>query len=482
MHYFWRLRSAFVREPVLYTTLVVCAVVGFGLRVCVISQPIRYDEAVTFLGVCEEGLDEVLSNYNQPNNHILHSLLAWISTRILGDSLIAIRLPALIAGLLVIPVTFVLGLRLYGRTAACIAAALVATDPQLIEYSANARGYSLMTCLFLLIAVCLTKRRYTSTGVVVLSALGLYTSPVMLYPMVSLGCWVIINSFRYPRKKCIKFMGKCLRDVVLVGMLTIGLYSPVYFRYWSWSPLISNRFVQPVSNFDEWLSKYAMLLIEIFEELCKSYAMWMLLVMCVALLVDSCRVDRRGRPSLISVSFIAGTLLTLALLVDPFPRLFQYWIPVAAIAVGGTLSAILVSLRRGITPAIGAFLILLITIPLRSRESMLSINQEEKMSETEEVLAFIAENRKQDDALVLGLIPKPIISYYANIPLERQNAKGISGRALIVTLAPEQVSEALRRNRFDVSDFSSRRLLFRSGRASIYEIFPREGTVRRRQK
>lgn len=61
-----------------------------------------------------------------------------------------IRLPAFIAGVLVVPASYLAARVLYNKRAALLAAALVASSSYLVEYSANARGYS-MICLFFML-------------------------------------------------------------------------------------------------------------------------------------------------------------------------------------------------------------------------------------------------------------------------------------------------------------------------------------------
>jgi mannosyltransferase len=60
-----------------------------------------------------------------------------------------LRLPSLIAGVLSIPLTYLVGARTIGRRAALVAAALVALSPFLIYYSTEARGYQLAIALLL---------------------------------------------------------------------------------------------------------------------------------------------------------------------------------------------------------------------------------------------------------------------------------------------------------------------------------------------
>ncbi len=116
--------------------------VGLALRIAALDAPMRYDESYTFN---YHGLRDVLnivSDYTTPNNHIFQSVLVHFSYQWFGASPIALRLPALLAGLLLVPASFWLLRRLFDDGIALISAGLVALSAPLISYSANARGYT----------------------------------------------------------------------------------------------------------------------------------------------------------------------------------------------------------------------------------------------------------------------------------------------------------------------------------------------------
>ena len=60
------------------------------------SQAITYDEAFTWLAFVRGPLREVFTSYTG-NNHVLFSLLAWVSTHSLGVSELTLRLPSVLA-------------------------------------------------------------------------------------------------------------------------------------------------------------------------------------------------------------------------------------------------------------------------------------------------------------------------------------------------------------------------------------------------
>lgn len=87
------------------------------------------------------------------NNHILNSLLMWISTRVFGVSHLSVRAPALLGAALFICVSYVLCRRLTQNFFLQIALFLCLTcNPIILDFLVVARGYSLANA-FLLAAV-----------------------------------------------------------------------------------------------------------------------------------------------------------------------------------------------------------------------------------------------------------------------------------------------------------------------------------------
>ena len=119
------------------------------MRWAPLFQPIRYDEAATWIDYASQPLAQALSDYRFPNNHLFHTLLVHVSAALFGDSPWALRIPAFVAGVLVVPLVWAVGRALYSQSAGLISAALAATSASLTLYSTNARGYTMLCCLTL---------------------------------------------------------------------------------------------------------------------------------------------------------------------------------------------------------------------------------------------------------------------------------------------------------------------------------------------
>ena len=198
----------------------------------------RYDESWTFLFyVLPRKLSPALV-YSAPNNHILHTLLVAAASWLAGDGPVALRMPAFLAGVAIIPAVAHLATVLSGRRlAGLLTAALVASSGTLVEYSVNARGYSLVY----LAAVVLTERtariardvRPRGPWIVwaLVATVGLITIPVMLYPIAVLAAVIVLQAFLGPadaaaRRLALRRLGTTLAwTAVLAGLL----YVPVVY-------------------------------------------------------------------------------------------------------------------------------------------------------------------------------------------------------------------------------------------------------------
>jgi 4-amino-4-deoxy-L-arabinose transferase-like glycosyltransferase len=162
------------------------------------------------------------------------------------------RLPSLVAGVLMIPACYLLARRLYGKDAAVLSALLVAVFPVIVRYSVLARGYitiSLFTVLIFLLGdyVRENKNRLAWLLLIVFSALGLYTIPIMLYSVGALHVWLfmvcLFGDFASYRTR-VDFMRYWLASGVATTFLTTVLYLPIFLN--RSNPLAKNQFLTPV--------------------------------------------------------------------------------------------------------------------------------------------------------------------------------------------------------------------------------------------
>lgn len=229
---------------------------AFGLfnRLVLLPAPMQYDEAYTFMAFARRPFWDVISDYELPNNHIFHTILVRVSYLLFGDAPEIIRLPALIAGLFVIPLVYLVARKHYNRETGWMAAGLVAFWPLATGYSVNARGYSLLmmfTLVLLALAFYLVEKRNTAgwLAFMLVSALGFYTVPVMLYSFGTAMAWIGLSA--WTGRAQLAYRGRqFLKYFILSGVgtlvLTGILYTPVIYRS-GWRSLFANTFIRSYS-------------------------------------------------------------------------------------------------------------------------------------------------------------------------------------------------------------------------------------------
>jgi hypothetical protein len=205
---------------------------GLGLRVWTLGLPVIYDEAFTYTYYASRPWHVLLSDYSYPNNHILHTLLVKISTGLFGVGRIALRLPALLAGVLVMPLFYLFVRAVFNRYIALMALALVAASGGLVEYSALGRGYSI-TWLLLVVGLILGRQLVRRTDPMaalllgVVSALGLWTIPTMLYSVALLYLWVLFQVLFDEDRDRPRLFRLMLFSMCAGAVLSVVLYLPV---------------------------------------------------------------------------------------------------------------------------------------------------------------------------------------------------------------------------------------------------------------
>ena len=209
------------------------------------SFPLSYDEAYTFNRFTTKSITTVLATYPQPNNHVFHSLLTWISWKVhhwISDPAI-VRLPSLLASVL----TFQLILHhvlkrstLYGF----LLLALFIVTSNYFQFSFQARGYAIHSLLaitsFILIRQSSLSFQVRYFGFMLLSFLGLFTIPTYLFTAFALGAYWIINDYT-------PFLKNILNTILitlLFALLTFLAYTPIMLHE-GVAALFSNQFVLP---------------------------------------------------------------------------------------------------------------------------------------------------------------------------------------------------------------------------------------------
>lgn len=132
-------------------------VAGLVLRFLMLRESAWGDEMSTLWIIRGNDFFGVVSTVNSDAeiSPPFYFLLAKISSWIFGQTPEGVRLPSLVAGVLAVPVFYLVGLKALGRRAALYATAIATVAPFLVYFSANARAYSVMILMLLIATWCL---------------------------------------------------------------------------------------------------------------------------------------------------------------------------------------------------------------------------------------------------------------------------------------------------------------------------------------
>lgn len=368
-------------DPVSLFTLAALVLGGFLLRFHFLFDPIGFDESDSIMSYGARPLIVGLSWYSQPNNHIFHTLWVHFCWMLFGSWEWAIRLPALVAGLVLIPVSYAMGKQFYDRRTGLIAAALVTSAPWMVLYSVESRGYTIvcvLTCLLLIASRSLLRRDDWSiwfcwTAAI---ALGFYTIPTFLFPASGAALWLVCGAMDLKPDARGTFLLRLGISTGLSALLTALLYMPVLLVMGT-APLFSNPYVLP-RGLNYVFSNGPKSLGDLGHYLTGDYpgAITALLGLCLAAgLAFRFRGNGYRLPLLLAI-IPMGLLLVFARRVVPYTRVWTYLTPILAVSTAAGLTYLLgrMSASLRVWAALSLFLAALLgyfvwrgnTVPSRS--------------------------------------------------------------------------------------------------------------------
>lgn len=342
----WALGEVRPKRPVAWTYLLaLVAITGAAavLRAVRLDHPMRYDESFSLLMFALPAKAAAWFNYSAPNNHLLHTLLVHLMTYTGSIAPPVIRAPAFLAGVALVPAAAEFARRASRReVAGLLAAGFVGASSLLVEYSANARGYSII-CLATLLMGCCTvsiledpRRRRAWVAFVIISAAGLCTIPVMLYPIGIFAAVIVLQSIWAPAAEGHRrvAIGRLLMSLAAAGVLTGVFYLPAV-RISGPGAILANRFVTP-RPLQEVIAHLPAAAGQTLADWTRD-APGLLLGLIILGLIASMVIGIRRRRVLWLVPAGGPVLLALAALIQrvvPFPRVWLFLLPVVLASAG----------------------------------------------------------------------------------------------------------------------------------------------------
>lgn len=359
-----------VRRDPFWLLLALVTLLGAAVRVKVAAtEPPHFDESYTAVHYVFETAKTIVTTYDEPNNHVFHNLLAWVSTGLFGNGPFALRLPALIAGIALVPATGLLAratvrhARRAGGAgvAGLVAAGIVAAAPPLIAYSANARGYSIVLLLMvaqlgLTLRLARTPKLPAWAAWVLCGAVAIWTVPTAVLGVGVAATWLIALHGTQPTASADgptpsaaeaatagdrgRFMGLAQRLIapVAAGVATAAVSLALYWPVLGQRGFTVDRFTAaPVKDLATTLA----------HAWAAGLAAPLIAVAVVLAVVGLWRRPRLGPTATLAVGLLAVPLAIAVLgRVLPYSRTYLFLLPILAVLAGVGAAQLLPQLER----------------------------------------------------------------------------------------------------------------------------------------
>ncbi len=300
--------------------------VSLALRLAV-PRGIGLDEAIT-IHQAHLSIHDLFHNlYYGDRQPPLYHLTLWLTVHAFGDGELAVRLPSLIAGTLLVPVLYELGRELYDRRTGLIAAGFASVSPALVWYAQEARMYE-FAALFGLLAV-LTQARAIRNGTLLNWAAYILATSALLWShyfgllLIGVQQLVFVAAIVQRRRSAEPVRPLVLGFVYSAAMLAFQLVPLLLFAHHQYvsttGPAGSPNGTYELLSFHSVVTNLASSIWGYQPGAVSPYlgALWPLL-----LLVSLALVGRASKGQTKALAFGAVLLLVLVLVVSAFDRPF----------------------------------------------------------------------------------------------------------------------------------------------------------------
>ncbi|HEX9442876.1 MAG TPA: glycosyltransferase family 39 protein, partial [Candidatus Binatia bacterium] len=416
------------------------------------------------------------------------TLLAHLTFAAFGADPWALRLPAFVAGVLLAPAGYLAARALYNQRVGVVAAALIAASSPLIEYSTNARGYTLVCLFFLLMlaaGAALIERDHPGRWLLwaALGALGFYTIPIMLYPFGIAVVWLGLSiAFELPPAERALRLGSLLLAVGAAALLTFVLYLPVFLGS-GLDAVVGNRFVAS--------KRWGAFAAELPASLLSTWRQWNrdlppalgALLLGGFLLALVCH--RRLSAHRVAIAWAAALWLAPVILLQrvvPFERVWLFLLPLYFIvAAAGLVHAFGLLKAKTMRPAVvlpvaAVALSLALGLGAISTRSVYYSNETGTLRDAEAITLFLRGYLRPGDRLLLGIpSDQPLLYYFYRygVTPEYFIAPLSSSRRVLVLVNlshGQELARLLERMPFDRSRFGAPKAVRSYDSAVLYQM------------
>jgi uncharacterized membrane protein len=182
-----------------YATLAAIIVAGAWLRLTALKRQSLWFDEIDVVVRAQRPFGDVLHTFVATGeNGPLYNLMLAIWIRVAGASEIAVRFPSAVAGVLALPLIYLLGRRLAGPTVGLLSAGLLAISPYHVWYSQEAKMYAILVLLalgstLLLVEALLRNRPLWWAGYSIVTSLMFYTHVASVLVFVGQTLYVLAS-------------------------------------------------------------------------------------------------------------------------------------------------------------------------------------------------------------------------------------------------------------------------------------------------
>jgi hypothetical protein len=466
-------------------------ILGAFFRYAYLWRPMGHDETYTFMAFASRGLRISITDYHLPNNQVFHTILVNLAYQMFGDSPAIIRFPAFLAGILIIPATYITGRIFYYSNVGLVGASIVASLPVLIDYSTTARGYTIIT-LFALLIICLAAyvkdhRNMLAWGLLVIfSSLGLYTNPTMIYPIGMAYTWLLLSKLIHDVSDTYgtKYYLYLLISSLAIIIIALILYLPIIL-YSGLQSLIGNDVIEALS-WSDFIQSIEPRIKNTWLEWNRALPHLISLIAIIGLIASLFvpKLPKNKRMPLILAGMLwIGTAL-LVQRVAPWPRIWLFLLPFFVIWISagiiGLFELVFRRIPRGDSLMVGLIGIL-IAVPLITGLMRNYTQYDQKLhsqGEVEVVADFLKDYLQPEDVVVVTSPDTVVLKYYlrrnglAKEFTELEKGKSFEKAIVVVNKAQGQTLEYVleRRNFMDDVNITSVDEIYRSRRFILYQL------------
>jgi mannosyltransferase len=229
--------------------LMACAL---ALRLYKLELGLWYDEVLTYVGYARMPFGEILTTYNNENQHFVFTILAHACFLIFGEGAWALRFPAMLFGVASVGSLYLFARQVGSTRQALFAAALFTFSYHHIWFSQNARGYSgllfwVLLSSWLLLRALREDRPGLWLAYAAAASLGIYTHITMVFAIAGQAAVYLLRlrtrrHEEWPNRWAGLALGFCG-----AGLMTLFLHALVL-------PQIRSGMQQTVSVVQAWKS------------------------------------------------------------------------------------------------------------------------------------------------------------------------------------------------------------------------------------